>query len=122
MKPGQTRRNEPQDFLCYLRLAELDKLCPESVGDDLIELAVIDEPAVDKRLLDGFAVELRFLQHVVRLRWLEHVLLDENVRYLLGVHCGTCRFVGRFSETPPHLTASDTDVLQFEIWPLIDIS
>src|SRR4051812_9817696 len=86
MKPRETGWNEPQNFLCYLRLAEFDKLRPESVRDDLIELPVIDEPAVDERLLDGFAVELRFLQDVVRLRWLQHLLLNENVSYLLRVH------------------------------------
>ena len=47
---------------------------------------VIDEPAIDQRLLDALAVELRLLQHVLDLRGLKHSLLDENISDLLRVH------------------------------------
>jgi len=47
---------------------------------------LIDESAVDKRLFDVLAVQLRFLQDVVGLRRLEKPLLDEKIEDLLRVH------------------------------------
>ena len=51
----------------------------ERIGDRLIKSGFIDEAAVDHRLRDGLAVQVRFLQNVIRLRWLQDVLFDKKI-------------------------------------------
>ena len=86
MKPREARRNQPQDFRRDFVFGKIDEIGPERVGDDLVKAALIDKPAVDQGLLDVFAVEVRLLQDVIRLRRLKHPLLDEEVGDLFRVH------------------------------------
>ena len=86
MQSRQSARNRFQYRRRNFRFAQIDKLGPERVGDRLVKSAGIDEAAVDHRLRDGFAVQLRLVQNVLGLRRLEHLLLDENLGDLFVVH------------------------------------
>ena len=86
MEPRETAWNQSENFRRDLALGKIDKIGPQRVSDDLIEAVLIHEPAVDKRLLDVLAVQLRLLQDVVSLRRLKKPLLDEEIDDLLRVH------------------------------------
>ena len=86
MKPGQPARYQTQDLRCDFFSGKIDKLGSQSIGDGLIKTEFIDEPAVDHRLGDRFAVELGFIEHVVDLRRLQHVLLDKKFGDLFVIH------------------------------------
>jgi hypothetical protein len=124
MQARQPGRDQPQYFRRDLVPGQFHEVGPERGGDDLIKAAMIDEPAIDQRLLDVFAVQLRLLQNVFDLRRLEHPLLHENFGNLSRVHerKPPTLIVGRFCETPCRRVASDTDALQKLSLELIDIS
>ena len=86
MQSRQAAGNEPQDFRSDVVIRQLDEIRPERVGNDLIKAALIHKAAIDQGLLDGFAIELRFLQNVLDLRRLQHLLFDEDIGDLLRVH------------------------------------
>ena len=65
---------------------KIDIIRSERVGDGLIKAVLIDETAVDHGLRDGFSIQVRFVQNVVRLRRLQDVLLDEKIGDLFVVH------------------------------------
>ena len=86
MQPRQSARDQPQNLGRNLAIGKIDKFGAEPFGDGLIKTEFIDEPAVDHRLGDRFAVELGFIEHVVDLRRLQHVLLDKKFGDLFVIH------------------------------------
>jgi hypothetical protein len=86
MESRQSGRNQTQDFWRYFVFGKVEEIGPERVGDNLVEFAPIDEPAIDQGLFDAFAVQARLLQDLVDLRSLEDALVDEEIRDLLAVH------------------------------------
>ena len=67
-------------------VGKIDIFGPERVGDCLIKSVRIDKAAVHHGLRDGFSIQGRFVQNIVRLRRLQDVLLDEDFSDLFVVH------------------------------------
>ena len=67
MKPGEARRNQPQDFRCDFVFGKVNEIGPERVGDDLIKATLIDKPAIDQGPFDILAVQVCLLEDVIDL-------------------------------------------------------
>src|SRR5437764_8810079 len=86
MQPGQPAGDQLHHTRRYLAVSQVDKIRPESGGNGLVKSVFIDESAIDHRLSDALPVHRDFIQNVVRLGWLKHVLLDKKFSDLFVVH------------------------------------
>src|SRR5690348_14883280 len=86
MTPRKIDWNQSQDFGRDFSLRKIDHFGPESVGNDLIESTLVNEPAVNQRLLDCLAIHACLLQNVISLRRLEDLLFKKNINDLLAIH------------------------------------
>lgn len=86
MQSRKSAWNQPQDFRRDFLVGKIDIFRPQGVGDRLIKSVRIDETAVHYRLRDSFAIQVRLIQGIVRLRRLQDALLNENLSNLFVVH------------------------------------
>jgi len=67
---------------------QIDEISSERVCDRLIKPVFVDEPTIDHRLRDAFAIHRHLVQNVVSLRRLKDMLLNEKLGDLRVVHVG----------------------------------
>ena len=86
MQPGKAGGNQLQERRRNLDLLQIDNLGPECVGDRLVKLRFIDDPVVEHRALDCFAVLGRFEENVIGLGAIHQALVDEEVDDAFVIH------------------------------------
>jgi hypothetical protein len=67
-------------------LAQIEEFSAKAIGNRFIKARLINETPIDHGLRDGFAVQLYFAQHIVRLRRLQDALLDKEFGELFFSH------------------------------------
>jgi hypothetical protein len=86
VQPRQPARNQAHNFRRYFPFAKIDLFRPEPISNGLVKAALIDKATIDHGLSNSFSVELRFVENVIGLRPLQHLLLDKKLSDLFVVH------------------------------------
>ena len=64
VQPGQSARNQTQNFRRDFALGQVNEVGAETLSDRLIKAVLVDEAAVDHCLRDSFSIQVRLIQHV----------------------------------------------------------
>src|SRR5207247_9787457 len=82
----QLPRNETSKFRRDLSFGQVDEVRAKAISDCLIKVGLVDKATIDHRLRYRLPVQLYFAHDILRLRRLQHTLLDKKFCKLFMRH------------------------------------